>query len=149
MARTKIDINVADVERLAGLGLTQAEICTSLGISERTLYRRKRDMAVVADAIKRGQAKTAETVSNWLFELCKKRNLGAIIWFEKTRRGLSERVDMTIRDWREEARQHGVDDVDELFDKLVSTAMDRARQGRSMAGSAEAAESGQSDNTES
>lgn len=92
MGRPRIDIDADRVAELAGRGLSQAEICLCLGISEDTLSRRKADTAVLADAIKRGRAKAAEEVANKLYALATGGDLGAIIWFEKTRRGLSDRV---------------------------------------------------------
>ena len=46
------------------------------------------DNADFADAIKKGKAQANESVSNVLFDLCKAGNITAIIWYEKTRRGL-------------------------------------------------------------
>jgi hypothetical protein len=34
-------------------------------------------------------------VANVLFELCKEKNLGAVIWFEKTRYGLRDNTHIT------------------------------------------------------
>lgn len=68
-----------------------------MGISENTLLRRKADMEVLADAIKEGRAKAAVEVSNALYEKATvDKDLGAIIWYEKTRRGLSDRVQQHI-----------------------------------------------------
>jgi DNA invertase Pin-like site-specific DNA recombinase len=90
--RKPIEINLAEVERLAGLGLTEAEICTSLGISQRTLERRKAESGIFGEALKKGKTATQVVVANKLVELCKKGNLGAIIWWEKTRLGYSETI---------------------------------------------------------
>lgn len=92
MAKPKIEIDLDRVAKLAGRGLTQAEIATSLGISERTLRSRKVESAEFAAAIEKGKVDAAETIANRLFTLAEKGNLGAIIWYEKTRRGLSEKV---------------------------------------------------------
>lgn len=99
MGRKRIDIDIAEVERLAGLGLTQREICAALGFSEDTLARRKESIAGFAGAMERGKASAAKEVSNALFEACKRKNVPAIIWYEKTRRGLTDRtqVDVTIQ----------------------------------------------------
>ncbi len=92
MGRPKLDIDISRVEQLAAQGLTQAEICLCLGISEKTLERRKSELAVLSDAIKRGRAKAASEVANVLYlKATKDKDLGAIIWYEKTRRGLSDR----------------------------------------------------------
>lgn len=92
MGRKKIEIDIAEVERLAGLGLTQEEIALSLGISERTLYENKAKSAEFAEAIKSGKAKTKRTVTNKLMEKIEDGDLGAIIWYEKTRLGFNDKV---------------------------------------------------------
>jgi hypothetical protein len=49
-----------------------------------------------------------------------------------------------IRDWREEARQNGVKDVDGLFEQLVQAALARADEGGGVGGSATPADAGES-----
>jgi hypothetical protein len=80
------------VEELASQGLSQAEICVSLGISEDTLGRRKEDSADFADALKRGKTRAATVISNKLFDLAKNGSMSAIVWWEKTRLGYSDRM---------------------------------------------------------
>jgi hypothetical protein len=46
-------------------------------------------------ALAREQAKAIGEVANWLYELCKEKNLGAIIWFEKTRSGFSDHLTLS------------------------------------------------------
>jgi len=89
--RPKIEIDISRVEEFAAQGLTQAEICLCLGISEGTLYSRKRENEVFVEAIKRGKAKAASEVANTLYLMAKGGDLGAIVWYEKTRRGLSDK----------------------------------------------------------
>jgi len=92
MARPRIDIDISKVEEYAAQGLTQAEICLCLGISETTLYARKNESAVFEDAIKSGRAKAASAVANVLYlKATVEKDLGAIVWWEKTRRGLSDK----------------------------------------------------------
>ena len=92
MGRQKIQLDPKQIEDLAAKGLTNAEICACLGISERTLYHRKQDTAEFADAIKKGQARGAEEVANALFQRATvKGDTTAIIWYEKTRRGISDK----------------------------------------------------------
>lgn len=99
MPKPRIDIDISRVEEYAAQGLTQAEICLCLGISERTLYNYKRESADFADAIKRGQAKAASEVANVLYlKATKDKDLGAIIWWEKTRRGLSDKTTHVLSD---------------------------------------------------
>lgn len=92
MARVHIEINIAEVQRLASEGHSEAEIARRLGISEDTLQRRKRDNADFAVAIKRGKATANSNVANKLYSQCMKGNVAAIIWWEKTRCGMSETV---------------------------------------------------------
>jgi hypothetical protein len=97
MPRPKIEIDISRVEELAAQGLTQVEICLCLGISENTLLRRKAEVEVLAEAIKRGQAKAASEVANVLYlKATKDKDLGAIIWWEKTRRGLSDKMQQNL-----------------------------------------------------
>jgi len=110
MARPRIDIDIAKVEELAGQGLTQAEICLVIGVSESTLLRRKIEMEVLTDAIKRGKARAASDVSNVLFGMAKGGDLGAIVWYEKTRRGLSDKTTTVV-----------AQEVDYILDRLRDT----------------------------
>jgi hypothetical protein len=84
-----------------------------LGISEKTLRRRKKEMSELSAAIEKGKARAGQKVANKLMELCMKGNLGAIVWFEKTRRGLSDKMELSgdenkpmairieyVNDWR-------------------------------------------------
>lgn len=95
MSRRKIEIDVSQVEALAGRGLTEREICHVIGISQDTLTNRKKSSPCIADAINRGRSKAHAVIANALFELAKSGNLGAIVWYEKTRCGMTE--DMELR----------------------------------------------------
>lgn len=101
MGRPRIEIDISRVEELAAQGLTQAEICLVIGISEGTLYGRKRENEVLEDAIKSGKAKAASEIANTLYQMAKRGDLGAIVWWEKTRRGLTDRmqVDANMRNF--------------------------------------------------
>jgi hypothetical protein len=93
--RKLADIDLAEVERLSGLGLTEKQIYESLGIAQRTFYRRKSDDEAFQAALSTGKSKTMAEVSNALYELCRKGNVTAIIWFEKTRFGFSDHVTLS------------------------------------------------------
>lgn len=121
MGRKQIPIDLDKVRKLAGDGLTDEEIALCLGISTDTIGRRKKDSAEFADAIKEGKAIAAGTVANALMELVKRKNLGAIVWYEKTRRGLSDRLSVDV-DWREQAQKDGIpaDTISDVFERMVS-----------------------------
>jgi hypothetical protein len=87
--KPKIEIDPHELERCARAGFNIAETAAFLGVSESTIYNRKRESADFAEAIKRGKLAAHAEVGNKLFEQCKQGNVSAIIWYEKTRRGLS------------------------------------------------------------
>jgi transcriptional regulator with XRE-family HTH domain len=85
----KIDMN--EVERAAAGGLSQEELAAQLGISLSTLHRRKRDNEDFVAAIERGRAKAHAEVSAALMGRIRDGEISAIIWYEKTRKGYSDR----------------------------------------------------------
>lgn len=90
VGRPRLQLDTEQITALAARGLSQADICRVLGISERTLSRRKQDTDAVARAIEEGKSKGAAQVANALFERAIAGDLGAIVWYEKTRRGLRD-----------------------------------------------------------
>lgn len=74
------------VEELASHGLTQAQIALALGISESTLYEKKKTFSEFSEAIKRGQAKGIEAVANALWDSAVgSGNVTAMIFYLKNR----------------------------------------------------------------
>lgn len=122
--RPTIEIDLAEVERLASEGHTQEGIAINLGISIATLQRRKATIDSFEQAIKRGQDKCHSEVSNWLHDLCKTKNLGAIIWYEKTRRGLKEPVTRIAETDAEGNDKSGLTD-DELLTRAAAVIAKR------------------------
>lgn len=96
LGRKPIEINLHDVEEAAADGLNESEVAARLGISLKTLERRKNRYVEYGEAIKRGRQRAHATVSSKLMALVKKGNLGAIVWYEKTRKGYSDRVQQEI-----------------------------------------------------
>ena len=95
-------INLSDpetlkkIKHLAGLGLSDSAIATSMGISARTLARRKKDSVIFGDTIKAGKMSAIEKVSNALFDSAtgrtgEKPNPTSMIFFLKNR-GASEEL---------------------------------------------------------
>lgn len=78
-------------EELAGYGLTQPQIASVLGFSERTLRERKSESEAFDAALARGKAKAAAIVGKALFTRAKDGDIPAIRWWEMTREGRSER----------------------------------------------------------
>ena len=61
------------------------QICSCLDWSHETLCKKKRQHTELAEAIKRGQNKGIETVTNALMENAKSGNLGAQVFYLKNR----------------------------------------------------------------
>lgn len=89
-------INLAEVERLASLGLTREQIATSLGVSESTFYNRMRDEEAFAEAVKRGEALGISTVASKLMEQINEGNTTAMIFFLKSRAGWREASEIKV-----------------------------------------------------
>lgn len=59
---------IRKVERLAARGLTIIQIGISLGWSEDTIHRKKKENKELSESIKKGQSKGIETMTNALFK---------------------------------------------------------------------------------
>jgi hypothetical protein len=94
------------LETMAGLGLTRKMMALILGVSHDTLTRREAEDPELLRRLERGEALAGAQVAQCLWDLATGKirltdekgrvyelapNLGAIIWFEKTRGGRSER----------------------------------------------------------
>tara|TARA_R100000900_G_scaffold146530_1_gene137397 strand:+ start:43 stop:540 length:498 start_codon:yes stop_codon:yes gene_type:complete len=87
--RKKIDLSdkktLSEIKRLSGLGLSQKSIAHALGVSERTLHRRKKDTVIFDSAIREGQIRAISDVSNALFESAISGNPQSMQFFLKNR----------------------------------------------------------------
>ena len=92
--RKPAEIDIDKLRQLAADGLTLAEAAASLGIGASTLSRHMAQNEKIENAIKEGRHLADAEVSNRLMKLVKAENLGAVIWWEKTRKGYSERISL-------------------------------------------------------
>jgi DNA-binding XRE family transcriptional regulator len=72
------EVDLVQVEAHAARGMTQEQIAAALGISDFTLYARKRESSEFSEAIKRGQAKGIGIITNELFESARSRRPGNV-----------------------------------------------------------------------
>jgi hypothetical protein len=99
------------LETMAGLGLTRKMMALILGVSQDTLTRREAEDPELLRRLERGEAMAGAEIAQCLWNLATGKirmvepaagkrpervyelapNLGAIIWYEKTRGGRSER----------------------------------------------------------
>lgn len=97
----KNEIDLKEVQRLSGLGLTQEQIASYLGIHESTFYEWKsnKDFPEFSEALKKGKARAVQEMTNALFEEgTKNRNLGAMVFYLKNQAGWKDRIDHTSDD---------------------------------------------------
>lgn len=87
--KPKIELNPADVERLAEQGLTLEQIASSLGVSYSTLNNRQKESEEIQEALKKGRERGIAKVTNALFENAMSGNVTAQIFFLKCRAGWS------------------------------------------------------------
>jgi hypothetical protein len=85
--------NLEEVRKLAASGLTMDQIADALGTSRTTLFKKKREFADFADAIKKGAAEGIIVATSKLFQMVKGGNLGAVIFYLKSRAGWREHSD--------------------------------------------------------
>ena len=95
MGRKKIEIDLADVERLSSIGLNESQVADALGISVPTLERRKKDSENFLSALKRGKAKGIQAVANNLFEQSAAGNVSAGIFYLKNRAGWKDKTELS------------------------------------------------------
>jgi len=102
MGRKRIEIDLAEVERLAACGLNEYEIADGLGIGVTTLERRKGEETeegeAFREALRRGKARGIGKVANALFDKAVGGNVVAQIFYLKARAGWKETSVTEIRD---------------------------------------------------
>lgn len=95
--RQKVEMSIDKVAELAGLGLTQRQIADYFGVDPSTLTRRQSEDKDFAQALKHGRARGMANVANAVFDSATKdKNPTAMIWYEKTRSGKSEKIDIRV-----------------------------------------------------
>jgi len=75
------------VEELAARGLTLDRVARSLGISLRTLQRKKRELSQFGQALEDGHATAVATMSNRLWEMAMNGDVTAAIFWLRARAG--------------------------------------------------------------
>jgi len=96
--RPRKEIAKADIPRIQQLAsvLNEQQIADFLGMSHDTFQRRKADDPEVLRAYKAGRAKAIAGVGATLLELCRKKNVQAIIFYLKTQAGWKERQGVDV-----------------------------------------------------
>jgi hypothetical protein len=82
--RKPINIDIVELERLAGMGLSERQIASALDISNSTLTRKKH-IKQIEHALKKGRAKAVALVSSKLFDNAMEGKETSAIFFLKNR----------------------------------------------------------------
>ena len=82
--RKAINLDHNEIERLAGMGLNERQICASLGINPSTLTRKKH-IKSIKNALEKGRAKAIAQVSSQLFNNAMEGKETSAIFFLKNR----------------------------------------------------------------
>lgn len=93
--RPKADLDLDQVEMLASIQCTDYELALVLGVSAKTIERRKKDDAAFLSAYEKGRSSGRMSLRKWQFESAKNRNTTMLIWLGKQYLGQSDKADMT------------------------------------------------------
>ena len=109
-----------EIERMAGLGLSEQKIAVILGLSVPTFIARKQDDPRIGLAIEKGRADAEEKIGQTLYDKALGGDLGSIVWWEKTRAGRFERrrEEHTGKDGGPITTKADTDDSGELLSRL-------------------------------
>lgn len=86
--------DLAQLEIMAGIGLTWPQIAACLGVPKRTLLKRRKDTPAVANAYERGRAKAELGIGQALYKKATGGDVPAIRWWEMTRAGRREGISL-------------------------------------------------------
>lgn len=89
MARPKLDINEAQVEQLAAINCSVAEIAAVIGCHKRTLERN------FAAVIEKGRERGTSSLKKKMYELAMGGNITMCIWLSKQMMGYTDKVETT------------------------------------------------------
>ena len=91
----RVQLDLVQVETLAGIQCTDYEIALVMGVSAKTIERRKADDPAFLSAYEKGRSSGRMSLRKWQFESAKNRNTTMLIWLGKQYLGQSDKADMT------------------------------------------------------
>ena len=90
----RVKLDLTQVEVLAGIQCTDYEIARVLGVSEKTIQRRKKDSEAFLSAYEKGRADGRVSLRKWQFEAAKGRSNTMLIWLGKQYLGQTDKADL-------------------------------------------------------
>src|SRR4051794_31595337 len=95
MARPKVKIDLAELEKLCALQCTDEEIAAFLGVSTKTITRRRKTVGF-ADVMNQAKAKGRVSIRRNLFRLANAGNVAAAIFLSKNLLGYRDVVNTEL-----------------------------------------------------
>lgn len=90
----RIKLDLVQLEILAGIQCTDYEIALVLGVSEKTIQRRKQDSEAFLSAYEKGRGNGRVSLRRWQFEAAKGRSNAMLIWLGKQYLGQTDKADL-------------------------------------------------------
>lgn len=95
MGRPRLQFDYPEVEKLASLQCTDAELATWYGCSARTITDRKKNDKDFLRAYEKGREKGKLSLRRWQFQAAEKGSTAMLIWLGKQYLGQVEKHDIT------------------------------------------------------
>ena len=92
--RPRATIDLAQITALAQIQCTDYELALVIGVSERTIERRKKSDEKFLEAYEKGRAEGRTSLRKWQFEAAKNRNITMLIWLGKQYLGQTDKTDL-------------------------------------------------------
>jgi hypothetical protein len=101
--RPRVHVDMNEVRRLAGLGLSAEVIADRLGISRKTLFNAMNRDPAIRDAMNEGLSEGIDFAASKLHDLIAEKNLGAICFYLKTRSWIPPKAELSVTVRHEDA----------------------------------------------
>ena len=130
MGRLPIEVtddHILQIGKLAGYGMTEASIAWVIGMCPKTFSTKKKDDERIATALEKGKSDAETLIGEALYQKAIKGDLGAIVWWEKTRANRYERSrqEHTGKDGGPIETKDAQDPIDYLTGELTRLASAR------------------------
>lgn len=96
MARRRIEVDIARAEELARAGLTDEAIASAMGLSSKTLQRRKKEVSELSAALSRARARAEGSVADRLVSLMNDPDIPARVQLDAVKFWLERRAGWTL-----------------------------------------------------
>jgi hypothetical protein len=92
--RPRAKIDLAQIQTLAQIQCTDYEIALVIGVSEKTIERRKKAGGDFLAAYEKGRSEGRTSLRKWQFEAAKNKNITMLIWLGKQYLNQTDKTDL-------------------------------------------------------